>query len=72
MWHIDCLCCRKQRLNDCEDYSSDYSDDEEVLPILDYEDDIVEAVKNNQVVIITGETGSGKSTQIPQILYRHK
>lgn len=39
---------------------------------MDYEDDIVEAVKNNQVVIITGETGSGKSTQIPQILYRHK
>ncbi|KAK8827845.1 hypothetical protein WA577_007392, partial [Blastocystis sp. JDR] len=44
---------------------------EDVLPINDYEKEIVESVKSHQVVIITGETGSGKSTQLPQILWRN-
>ncbi|KAF3423576.1 hypothetical protein E2986_06215 [Frieseomelitta varia] len=30
---------------------------------------IVEAINENPVVIITGETGSGKTTQVPQFLY---
>lgn len=46
-------------------------DENEVLPVNEYESQIVESVKSHQVVIITGETGSGKSTQIPQLLYRH-
>ena len=37
----------------------------------EYESQIIESVKSHQVVILTGETGSGKSTQIPQILYRN-
>ena len=28
-------------------------------------DEIAEAIKNNQVVIVSGETGSGKTTQLP-------
>ncbi len=36
------------------------------LPITDKKDDIIESIKNNQVVIIAGETGSGKTTQIPK------
>lgn len=36
------------------------------LPILDYKDQILEAVLNNKVVIITGEPGCGKSTKLPQ------
>ena len=39
----------------------------EQLPVSDRRDDIAEAIKNNQVVIIAGETGSGKTTQIPKI-----
>ena len=38
------------------------------LPIFDYKSQIVEAVHNNQVTIITAETGAGKSTQVPQYL----
>lgn len=43
----------------------------ETLPVNDYEDKIIENIRTHQVVIITGETGSGKSTQIPQLLYRN-
>ncbi|HTN34467.1 MAG TPA: ATP-dependent RNA helicase HrpA [Marinobacter sp.] len=37
------------------------------LPVSERVDDIWDAIKNNQVVIIAGETGSGKTTQIPKI-----
>jgi ATP-dependent helicase HrpA len=37
------------------------------LPITDRKDEILAAIKANPVVIIAGETGSGKSTQIPKI-----
>ena len=39
----------------------------EALPVSDRKDDIAEAIAHNQVVIIAGETGSGKTTQIPKI-----
>lgn len=38
----------------------------EELPITAKKDDIVAAIDQNQVVIISGETGSGKTTQIPK------
>ncbi|MCK5541948.1 MAG: ATP-dependent RNA helicase HrpA [Desulfobacterales bacterium] len=38
------------------------------LPILKKRDEIIEKVMNNSVVIISGETGSGKTTQIPKYL----
>ena len=37
------------------------------LPIAARRHDIVEAIRRNPVVIITGETGSGKTTQIPKM-----
>ncbi|KAI3818093.1 hypothetical protein L1987_11896 [Smallanthus sonchifolius] len=40
------------------------------LPILQFEDKILETVDENPVVVIIGETGSGKSTQLSQILHR--
>ena len=38
-----------------------------VLPIVDRREEIIEAIKNHQVVVISGETGSGKTTQLPKI-----
>ena len=35
------------------------------LPIINYEREIMESVENQIVTIVCGETGSGKSTQIP-------
>ena len=37
------------------------------LPVCERRDEISEAIKGNQVVIIAGETGSGKTTQLPKI-----
>ena len=39
----------------------------DALPVTARRDDIAEAIRDNQVVIIAGETGSGKTTQIPKI-----
>ncbi|GKY95405.1 hypothetical protein MPSEU_000502000 [Mayamaea pseudoterrestris] len=38
------------------------------LPVYNFKQDLIGAVKKNQVVIVEGETGSGKTTQIPQFL----
>ena len=38
------------------------------LPIHAFRDQIVEAIRTSPVVVITAETGAGKSTQVPQYL----
>ncbi|MGR9106738.1 MAG: ATP-dependent RNA helicase HrpA [Gammaproteobacteria bacterium] len=37
------------------------------LPVSDRREEIAQAILDNQVVIVCGETGSGKSTQLPKI-----
>ncbi|MGH3715497.1 MAG: ATP-dependent RNA helicase HrpA [Micromonosporaceae bacterium] len=37
------------------------------LPISDRKDEILAAIRDHQVVIVAGETGSGKTTQLPKI-----
>src|SRR6202012_3935238 len=37
------------------------------LPVSQRRDDIAAAIRDHQVVIIAGETGSGKTTQLPKI-----
>uniref|UniRef100_A0A667XVX1 Activating signal cointegrator 1 complex subunit 3 n=1 Tax=Myripristis murdjan TaxID=586833 RepID=A0A667XVX1_9TELE len=39
------------------------------LPVLAEEQVIMEAVRENPCVVLCGETGSGKTTQVPQFLY---
>ena len=38
------------------------------LPVSQRRDDIAAAIRDNQVVIVAGATGSGKTTQLPKIL----
>ncbi|KAG2771712.1 putative ATP-dependent RNA helicase [Phytophthora cactorum] len=39
------------------------------LPVCSSEQEIMEAITDNDVIILCGETGSGKTTQVPQFLY---
>ncbi|MDL2342192.1 MAG: helicase-related protein [Patescibacteria group bacterium] len=43
----------------------------ETLPVFSRRQDILQSVTDNQVTIITAETGAGKSTQVPQYLALH-
>lgn len=38
------------------------------LPISNYKDELIEALQTKQVILIAGDTGCGKSTQVPQYL----
>ncbi|OED41404.1 ATP-dependent RNA helicase HrpA [Endozoicomonas sp. (ex Bugula neritina AB1)] len=40
---------------------------DQALPVVDRKADILKAIQDNQVVVIAGETGSGKTTQLPKI-----
>ena len=37
------------------------------LPVIEQRDEILAAIRANQVIILCGETGSGKTTQLPKI-----
>lgn len=39
------------------------------LPVSAMEYEIIDSIRNNSVTIVCSETGSGKSTQVPQFLY---
>jgi len=38
------------------------------LPVFPYREDLLAAIQKHQILIVEGETGSGKTTQIPQFL----
>ncbi|CAM8997965.1 unnamed protein product [Rhodiola kirilowii] len=42
------------------------------LPIVYMKEKIVEKIMENRVTLIVGETGCGKSSQIPQFLLRNE
>ena len=51
-------------------YSPKYYDilkKRKALPVYQFHADLLEKVRNNQIVVVEGETGSGKTTQIPQV-----
>ena len=39
----------------------------EALPVSERREEIADAIRNHQVVVVAGETGSGKTTQLPKI-----
>ncbi|KAJ3193072.1 DEAH-box ATP-dependent RNA helicase prp22 [Irineochytrium annulatum] len=43
--------------------------DRQQLPIFQYRDDLIAACRDHQILIVVGDTGSGKTTQFPQYLH---
>ncbi|KAL6939250.1 hypothetical protein ACO0RG_003083 [Hanseniaspora osmophila] len=62
----------EEPLADNEEENTDDTDETQVennlLPITKYKEKLLRAVKDNQVLIVVGETGSGKTTQLPKYL----
>ncbi|KAG8185460.1 hypothetical protein JTE90_019719 [Oedothorax gibbosus] len=55
-------------LRRCE---NEYTAFRQSLPIWNCQEEIIRTINSHQVVIISGETGSGKTTQVPQLILDH-
>jgi len=51
------------------DRSLSMSELRKTLPMYQYRTELLQAIRDNQVIIVVAETGSGKTTQIPQYLH---
>ncbi|XP_050235507.1 pre-mRNA-splicing factor ATP-dependent RNA helicase DEAH7 isoform X2 [Mercurialis annua] len=49
--------------------SKTLAEQRQYLPIYSVRDDLLQVIRENQVVVVVGETGSGKTTQLTQYLY---
>jgi pre-mRNA-splicing factor ATP-dependent RNA helicase DHX16 len=56
------------QLDAAEKKVSNIQEQRESLPVYKYKDEIIDALRVHNVLLILGETGSGKTTQIPQFL----
>ncbi|EAW06287.1 putative mRNA splicing factor RNA helicase (Cdc28) [Aspergillus clavatus NRRL 1] len=59
----------QEKLDAAEKKAASIDETRKSLPIYQFRDQIIQAVHDHQVLIIVGETGSGKTTQIPQYLH---
>ncbi|OQD70118.1 hypothetical protein PENDEC_c026G07027 [Penicillium decumbens] len=59
----------KEHVDAAEKKAATMEETRKSLPIYQFRDQIIQAVHDHQVLIIVGETGSGKTTQIPQYLH---
>ena len=57
--------------NSCENSEEDIKEENqrEELPIFKQRDKLLLAIRDHKILIVEGETGSGKTTQIPQFLH---
>jgi ATP-dependent RNA helicase DHX8/PRP22 len=52
------------------DFLATTETDFDVLPVEAFREEILETLRNHQIMICIGETGSGKTTQIPQFILK--
>ena len=59
----------EQKLAAAEQRATSIEETRKSLPMFQYRDEILNAVEEYQVLIVCAETGSGKTTQLPQYLH---
>jgi pre-mRNA-splicing factor ATP-dependent RNA helicase DHX16 len=60
---------KEEILSEAEMKKASIQETRRSLPIFKFKEDLLKAVEEHQVLVVEGETGSGKTTQIPQYLY---
>ena len=58
-----------QQLKAAENKAKSIEESRKMLPIYAWRQEFLDALENHQILIIVGETGSGKTTQLPQYLH---
>ncbi|GFS24549.1 ATP-dependent RNA helicase DHX29-like, partial [Elysia marginata] len=64
----DSLLSRALRARQDTDLYQELLEGRKLLPVFQFKEEVMSAVRSHNVVVIAGETGSGKSTQIPQFI----
>ncbi|KAH9950558.1 pre-mRNA splicing factor [Amylocystis lapponica] len=59
----------QQQIDEAEKRAETIDGTRKSLPIYQYREQLLEAIKEHQVLIVVAETGSGKTTQLPQYLH---
>ncbi|CCG84041.1 protein of unknown function [Taphrina deformans PYCC 5710] len=59
----------EELLNEKKKKANTMKEIRESLPMFKYRDDLLAAIEEYQILIVVGETGSGKTTQLPQYLH---
>ncbi|XP_034244398.1 pre-mRNA-splicing factor ATP-dependent RNA helicase DHX16 [Thrips palmi] len=60
---------KEKTVSEAQKKKMDLEETKRSLPIYAFKEALIDAVRDHQVLIIEGETGSGKTTQIPQYLH---
>lgn len=58
-----------EAVDEAEKKTRTIADQRKGLPMYQYRDSLLDAIRDHQILVITAETGSGKTTQLPQYLY---
>ncbi|KAG5361500.1 Pre-mRNA-splicing factor ATP-dependent RNA helicase-like protein cdc28 [Yarrowia sp. C11] len=58
-----------KQIDDAKKHAKSIDEVRKSLPVYKYRDEILGAIRDHQVLVIVGETGSGKTTQLPQYLH---